>query len=140
MAQHVISRFCRLILCSLLLCSGPLLASEVYILSYKSQVKDSRLIYQSLYASKAMTPINKKIFKEKTIFLTKECSKNRFFICYEAEILEFLMQSDVYIKSIDKSEKLVATNFTELNISPKYIQVEFNDTFVKIALLKSDLK
>ena len=86
-----------------------------------------------------MTPVKMKIVKEKTILLTKKCSQNKFFSCYEPEILDFLLQFDVHIKSMDKSEKLVETNFSELNISPQYIQVEFNDTFVKISLLKGNL-
>jgi hypothetical protein len=140
MAQNFISRFRRVVFFSLLLCSEYLLASEVFILSYQSQVKDSQLIYQSLFASKAMTPVHKKIVRETTILLTKKCPSHKFFSCYESEVLEFLLHGNVHIRSIDKSEKLVATNFTELNISPQYVQVEFNDTSVKISLLKSTPK
>ncbi len=141
MAQDFISRFCRVVFLILCLNGGVLFAKDIYILSYKSQIKNNQLIYQSLYASKAMTPItDMHSVKAKTVFLTKECSKPKFFECYETEILNFLLQGDVLIHGHDSSEKLRATTFAELNISPQYLQVEFNDTFVKITLLKGNSK
>ena len=82
-----------------------------------------------------MTAIDKKPTNPTTIFLDKKCKKSDFFSCYESEVLEYLLKTDVYIKSSDVSEKLVARTFSELQIRPQYVQVEFNDTFVKISLL-----
>lgn len=83
-----------------------------------------------------MTATNKKPINTITIYLDKECPKKDFFSCYESEILDYLLKTDVYIKSSDVSEKLVARTFSELQIKPQYVQVEFNDTFVKISLLQ----
>lgn len=136
MARNFISRFRRVVYLLLSFGSVILFASDVYILSYKSQVKNSQIVHQSLYASLAMTEISKKPFNTTTILLDKRCHKIDFFSCYESRILDYLLKTDVYVKSIDKSQKLVATTFSELQIRPQYVQVEFNDTFVKISLLK----
>ena len=82
-----------------------------------------------------MTATDKKPTNPTTILLDKQCKKSDFFSCYESEVLEYLLKTDVYIKSSDVSEKLVARTFSELQIRPQYVQVEFNDTFVKISLL-----
>ena len=82
-----------------------------------------------------MTATDKKPSNPKTILLDKKCKKSDFFSCYESEILDYLIKTDVYIKSSDVSEKLVVHTFSELQIRPQYVQVEFNDTFVKISLL-----
>ena len=136
MARNFISRFRRVVYFVLSLGSVTLFASDVYILSYKTQVKNSQILHQSLYASLAMTAISKKPYNSTTILLDKQCRKADFFSCYESRILDYLLKTDVYIKSIDKNQKLVATTFSELQIRPQYVQVEFNDTFVKISLLK----
>ena len=83
-----------------------------------------------------MTTVSKKPKNYHTIVLDKKCKQKNFFICYETEVLEYLLKTDVHIQSIAKSEKLIAQTFSELQIPPQYVQVEFNDTFVKIALLK----
>lgn len=135
MARNFISRFRRVVLSVLSTWSVTLFASDIYILSFKTQVKDTQVIYQSLFASLAMTATDKKPSNPTTIFLNKKCKKSHFFSCYESEILDYLYKTDVYIKSSDVSEKLVARTFSELQIRPQYVQVEFNDTFVKISLL-----
>ena len=135
MAPESISRIRRVVL--LLLCYSSLgYSSDIYILSYKTQVKNNQLIYQSLSASKAMMKVNKSMVKSTTILLNKQCLVKNFFHCYESEILEFLLKTDVYVQSIAKTQSLVATSFSELVIRPQYVQVEFNDTFVKMSLLK----
>jgi hypothetical protein len=83
-----------------------------------------------------MTVVNKKAHKTVTIALDKACKQRDFFRCYESEVLEILLKSEVRIQSIAKTEKLIAQSFSELQISPQYVQVEFNDTFVKMSLLK----
>jgi len=135
MARNFISRFRGVILFVLSTWSATLFASDIYILSFKTQVKNTQVIHQSLFASQAMTTTDKKPVNSTTIFLDKNCKKNDFFSCYESEVLDYLLKSDVYIKSSDVSEKLVARTFSELQIRPQYVQVEFNDTFVKISLL-----
>ncbi len=135
MAREPISRIRRVVL--LLLCFSSLGYSyDLYILSYKTQVKNNQLIYQSLLASKAMMQVDKSIVKSTTILLSKQCLVKNFFNCYESEILDFLLKTDVYVQSIAKTQSLVATSFSELVIRPQYVQVEFNDTFVKMSLLK----
>lgn len=136
MAQKSFSRIRRVVLLLLLSCTPSLVLGEVYILSYQSQVKNSQIIHQSLFASKAMMPHSMQIVETQTVFLTKECSVNNFFHCYESEILDFLLKFDVHIKSEDRIQKLIGRSFSELNIAPQYVEVEFNDTFVKISLLK----
>ena len=83
-----------------------------------------------------MMKVDKSIVKSTTILLSKQCLVKNFFHCYESEILEFLLKTDVYVQSIAKTQRLVATSFSELVIRPQYVQVEFNDTFVKMSLLK----
>ena len=136
MARNFISRIRRVALFVLSFWSVTLFASDIYILSLKTQVKDTQVIHQSLFASLAMTAIDKTPSRTTTIFLDKNCSEKDFFRCYESEVIDFLLTSDVYIRSFDRSEKLVATTFSELQIRPQYVQVEFNDTFVKMSLLK----
>jgi len=134
MAQYFISCFCRVVL-TLTLAPFFLVASDVYILSYKSQVKNNQLIYQSLYASLAMTAVEKKILKTYIIVLDKECKQSAFFQCYESQILDILFKWDVHIHARALTKKLIAQSFSQLQIAPQYVQVEFNDTFVKISLL-----
>ncbi len=87
-------------------------------------------------ASKAMTKVDKTPQEPITIYLDKKCTKRSFFRCYETEILAFLYKSQVLIRSFDKTLQLQAQTFSELQIPPQYVQVEFNDTFAKISLLK----
>lgn len=134
MAQNFISRFRRVVL-TLTLAPFFLLASDVYILSYTSQVKNNQLIHQSLYASLAMTPVKKKVLQTYTISLDKECKQSDFFNCYESEVLDILLKSDVRIYAQALTQKLIAQSFSQLQIAPQYVEVEFNDTFVKISLL-----
>ena len=113
------------------------LFADVFIVSYQAQVKDSQILHQSLLASKAMTTPPKNIIKTQTLLLDKKCKKAQFFICYEEKILDFMFKEGVYIQARDQTRNLVnQSSFIQLNLPPQYLQVEFNDTFVKMALLK----
>ena len=114
-----------------------LLCADVFIVSYEAQVKDSQILHQSLLASKAMTKAPQNIIKTQTLLLDKECSKAKFFSCYEDKVLDFMFKEGVMIRSHDQTVNLVnQSSFIQLNLPPQYLQVEFNDTFVKMALLR----
>ena len=84
-----------------------------------------------------MTTPAGKIFKSHTIILDKTCKQSQFFHCYEEEILDFMFKEGVFIQAHDETQNLVnKSSFIQLNLPAQYLQVEFNDTFVKIALLK----
>ena len=113
------------------------LFADVFIVSYQAQVKDSQILHQSLLASKAMTKTSQKVLKSQTLLLDKTCSKAQFFSCYEDKVLDFMFKEGVLIRSHDQTINLVnQSSFIQLSLPPQYLQVEFNDTFVKMALLK----
>ena len=112
------------------------LFGDIFLVSYRAQVKDATLLHESLYASKAMTATHKIAQVSQTIFLTKSCKQEDFFRCYEEEILDFLYTQQALIQTHDTTQSLCTRSFLELNIPPLYLKVDFNDTFAKIALLK----
>ncbi|KIM10986.1 MAG: hypothetical protein KU37_07695 [Sulfuricurvum sp. PC08-66] len=122
---------------SALLYTLTLLGADVYIVSLKYQVKESMLIHTSLMASPVMTPLPQNTaIDEEIIFLTQECPKSAFFSCYAQEISDYILAHEVHVQSFDKTTLKGHTNLTQLIVPPHYLQVEFNDTLARIALLR----
>ena len=120
---------------SALFCGITLLYAQTYIFSYKAQVKNATLIHESLYVSAVMTQGHHKKVWEETLLLDKTCSKD-FFNCYKEELVDMLFRQNVKVQSIETKSRYDIKSFSELLIAPLYFEVNFYDTFVKIALLK----
>ena len=114
-----------------------ILFGHVYIVSVQIAVKNTQLYHTSFMASPAMSAVDiNTTYAPTKIFLTKTCKQEDFFDCYKQEVIDYLLTQEVHIQSYEKNINLVNQNFTQLIVPPAYIQVEFNDTLAKIALIK----
>lgn len=122
---------------SALVLSLNILFAQLFIVSVQIDVKNTQLLRTSLMASPAMSAVDiDKVYAKTNIFLTKTCKHTHFFECYKDKIITYLLAQEVIVKSYDKTINLNNLNYTQLTVPPVYMQVEFNDTLAKIALIK----
>lgn len=115
--------------------STLLSASQTYILSYRTQIKNAAVISESYQFSKAMTQIKAVKAESLSLYSPDETSLNAILHVYKDEILEFLMKYGVHTRSHENIRNLKSASLLQLTLPPTYITVDFNDDYATITRL-----
>ena len=110
-------------------------AEQTYILSYRSQIKNSLVISESYQLSEAMSEVKAKKAQSLSVYSSKERDLNKILLNNKDKILEFLMKYGVHTLSYEKIRDLKSSSLIVLTLPPTYITVDFNDDYATITRL-----
>lgn len=110
-------------------------ASQTYILSYRTQVKNAVVISESYQFSKAMTPIKAVKAESLSLYSPLETDLNTIMHVNKDEILEFMMKHGAHTRSHENVRDSKSSSLLQLTLPPSYITVDFNDDYATITRL-----
>ena len=110
-------------------------ASETYILSYRSQIKNAVVISESYHFSHAMTQVESTPAQSLRLYSPHETDLNTIIYKNKDDILTFLMRHGVHTRSHEKINDLKSSSLINLTLPPTYITVDFNDEYATITRL-----
>jgi len=113
-------------------------ASQTYILSYRTQVKNAVVISESYQFSKAMTQIKAVQAESLSLYSPDETNLNAIMHVYKDEILEFMMKYGTHTRSHENVHNSKSSSLLQLTLPPSYITVDFNDDYATITRLITD--
>ena len=126
------------VIISLLFAVVCLNASQTYILSYRTQVKNAVVISESYQFSKAMTEIKATKAESLSLYSPHETNLNTIMHLHKDEILEFMMKYGAHTRSHEKVHNSKSSSLLQLTLPPSYITVDFNDDYATITRLITD--
>jgi hypothetical protein len=114
---------------------NPKAVADIYIVSYSTTVKNSKVIKDSFFLSPVMTSINLnrlnyfgyielKSERKDSIYAVIKRNKNK--------ILEFFFKSGIVLSNNTKSADFQQKTVTELTVPPLYIYTERDRSFLRI--------
>ena len=119
--------------CALILCLTSLQAQSYYI-GYRNAVKNALLLNESLHISKAMIPCKGKAVDTLVI---QESNKTLQKMLQESEaFFTFMQHHNLLIKSRETVRNARSSSLSILTFPTQCFEVEFNNDFAKIALIK----
>jgi hypothetical protein len=118
--------------CALIISAAWLNASQTYILSYRTQVKNAVVISESYQFSKAMTQIKATKAESLSLYSPHETNLNTIMYVYKDEILEFMMKHGAHTRSHENIRDSKSSSLMQLTLPPSYITVDFNDDYATI--------
>lgn len=110
-------------------------AEQTYILSYRTQIKNSIVISESYQLSEAMSEVKAKKAQSLSVYSSKERDLNKILLNNKDKILEFLMKYGVHTLSYENIKDLKSSSLIILTLPPTYITVDFNDDYATITRL-----
>ena len=113
-------------------------ASQTYILSYRTQVKNAVVISESYQFSKAMTEIKAIKAQSLSLYSPDETNLNTIMHLHKNEILEFMMKYGAHTRSHENVHNSKSSSLLQLTLPPSYITVDFNDDYATITRLITD--
>jgi len=113
-------------------------ASQTYILSYRTEIKNAVVISQSYHYTQAMHNIKAHTGKSLTLNLSHKMPIKTILLTHKDEIIGFLMSLGVHTRSHEKIDKSVSSSLISLTIPPTYVTVDFNDDYAIITRLILD--
>ncbi len=122
----------------LLTATAWLNASQTYILSYRTQVKNAVVISESYQFSKAMTQIKAVKAESISLYSPDQTDLNTIMHIYKDEILEFMMKHGAHTRSHENVHNSKSASLLQLTLPPSYITVDFNDDYATITRLITD--
>ncbi len=110
-------------------------ASQTYILSYRTQVKNAVVISESYHFSKAMTQIKAVKAESLSLYSPDQTDLNAIMHVYKEEILEFMMKHGAHTRAHENVHDSKSSSLLQLTLPPSYITVDFNDDYATITRL-----
>jgi len=121
---------------SLIFLSFTTLYADDYLISYRYVVKNSTILNEQLYLSKAM--INCDGEESKSIYLDSNHYDTLKEVIFQNrdKFITYLHQIGIQIQNKDVTINNILTSTTILTFKTQCFKVDFNDKFVKISSLK----
>jgi hypothetical protein len=110
-------------------------ASQTYILSYRTQIKNAVVISESYQFSKAMTQVRAAQAESLSLYSPHETDLNAIMHIYKDEIVEFMMKYGAHTRSHENVRDSKSSSLLQLTLPPSYITVDFNDDYATITRL-----
>lgn len=120
---------------ALILSATWLNASDIFIISYRAQIKNAVVISESFHFSQAMTQIKSTPAQTLRLYSPKETDINAFIHSHKDKITEFLMHYGVHTRSDEHTHNSMTSSLITLTFPPTYITVDFNDDYATITRL-----
>ena len=120
---------------SLILSAAWLNASDIFIVSYRAQIKNAVVISESFHFSQAMTQIKSTKAQTLKLYSPNEANINALIHSNKDEIIEFFMHYGVHTRSDEHTKNSISTSLITLTFPPTYITVDFNDDYATITRL-----
>lgn len=121
--------------CALILSAAWLNASDIFIVSYRAQIKNAVVISESFHFSKAMTPIKSTKAQTLKLYSPNETDIHTFIHTNKDDIIEFLMHYGAHTRSDEHTQNSMSTSLISLSFAPTYVTVDFNDDYGTITRL-----
>jgi len=120
---------------TLILSAAWLNASDIFIVSYRTEIKNSVVISDSFHFSKAMTQIESTPAQSLKLYATHPNEVNTFVNEHKDEIIEFLLRCGADTRADEYSKNSMSRSLITLSFAPTYITVDFNDDYATITRL-----
>lgn len=110
------------------------LHADAYRIGYSATVKDALLVDETLNIARAMTPCSGNL--NAPLYLEHNASSLHELLQSSEAFLHYLHQHTLHVKHRDQTQNARSHSVTTLTFPTHCFEVEFNNDFAKITLIK----